>query len=179
MRKIITLLVSVLIVPLSAISSQLDNYPTSPNELDCFDGEALFVDCMYGITEIKTFVSAERKIKNSGDVGHLKISYIVSQNTPFLDGIDPNMSIHLKFTYYINGLFTFSKMEKVGDFFSFDGMQRVSPGHYTFKGKIFSDEQGCMTEFHYLVNASEYTVSIRSHNFSPKKLKIEQEIKTC
>lgn len=157
----------------------MDVVSLPPNENDCFGGNALMVDCIYGVTEVKTFISTSKKVKDSEDIGLLNIAYIVSQNTPFLDGMDPNVSVYLKFTYYVNNLLTFSKIEKVGRFFSFDGMKRIASGSYNFRGEIFSDEQGCMTELSYMVNAAKYTISIRNHNFSPEKIEILKTIENC
>ncbi|MBA4491712.1 hypothetical protein [Paracoccus sp. S1E-3] len=114
--------------------------------------------------EAKTVVSTERQIPGSSSLGLLNITYIIAEFGGLRDGMDPNVAAFLKFDYRIDGQLVRSDQKKVGDFLGFDAFSRGQAGIYSFAGKVFSDEKGCLVAVTYDVDAQDYTVAMRRNN---------------
>ncbi|MDO5642674.1 MAG: hypothetical protein Q4G26_09870 [Paracoccus sp. (in: a-proteobacteria)] len=72
-----------------------------------------------------------------------------------------------------------SEQKKIGAFLSFDGFARSQPGIYSFSGKVFSAEHGCLIGLTYDVDAADYTVALRRNDAALPDLKVTGRSGTC
>lgn len=154
-------------------------YADPPGESACIEDGAAYSDCVYAVQEAKTVVGADRPIAGTSSIGRLNITYIIAAFGGLRDGMDPNVAAFLKFEYLIDGQLVRSDQKKVGTFIDFNAFSRAQPGIYSFSGKVFSVDEGCLVNITYNVDARDYTIAMRRNDGDLPELAISERLGVC
>ena len=140
----------------------------------CLDEGRSFATCLPTLSQVETFVDAERAGPNDRS-SRLELAYGLGEFSLLSDGVDPQIVLFLVVRHRLDGTTVFTDVTEVGRVASFDDFTRDAPGRYRFSGAVFSEQRGCLVDMTYDVDATDYTVAIRAVAASPPPLRISQD----